>query len=130
MLSRYVAVARPPLPLICCNFLLKHAIASIPNVKIVDKNYNLLVSSKKKNQQGIKPKFRIYLPNGTLLAEMPSDRVGDRIKLQLRIRKLINLTYPASKFNVFVDLIYSYNSDELTKISAGQALNLPDCNRL
>ncbi|MDM8548560.1 caspase family protein [Desulfobacterales bacterium HSG2] len=76
-------------------------IAGIPGVRIVEKRYDILV-------KGDKKRYVLYLPNDTMLAEIPRknpDKVAERLARQVRLKELIRLSFPGQTFNVFMDLI-------------------------
>jgi hypothetical protein len=76
-------------------------ISEIPGVTMAEKDYDLLVML----NEGV---YRLYLPNDVMLISFPQtepDDVIERIRRQVHIRELTELSFPNQKFNVSVSLI-------------------------
>ncbi|WP_020585255.1 caspase family protein [Desulfobacter curvatus] len=84
------------------------AVTEIPGVKLGTENdFDLLikaVSAEIETRSG-QDMFELYLANGGLLAELPASTVLERIKAQVKVKKLLEKKWPNSNSNVFIEIL-------------------------
>ncbi|WP_321419079.1 caspase family protein [uncultured Desulfobacter sp.] len=84
------------------------AIADLPGVKLGTKDdFDLMIKAASAgvgNNSGTEI-FELYLGNGGLLAELPASKVLERIKAQVKVKKLLEKKWQNPGSNVFLEII-------------------------
>ncbi|NWH05989.1 caspase family protein [Desulfobacter latus] len=84
------------------------AVTDLPGVKLGTENdFDLMIKSASAGagNNSDTEKFELYLGNGGLLAELPASKVLERIKAQVRVKKLLEIQWPNSGSNVFLEIL-------------------------